>query len=397
MDMIIEPHKLCGTARINPSKSQAHRLLICAALADRPTEIICAQTSNDISATVACLNALGAKITQTSQGYRVIPIESVPKSAILNCGESGSTLRFMLPITGALGVNGEFYMTGRLPDRPLSPLKEEMERMGCQLTYPERNILRCSGQLHAGAYRIDGSVSSQFISGLLFALVLLDEQSSLQISGKVESAPYVELTRDALSQFGAHIYGDNISPSLPLRSPGILTVEGDWSNAAFFFAANTLGSAVQLEGLCDDSVQGDRICKDILMRDDTWNIDAADIPDLVPILSVAAAAKKGGKFTGVRRLRLKESDRIASTVAMLSAFGIHSEADDDSLTVYPGQFQGCIIDSQKDHRIAMAAAIGATIANGPVTILNAECVSKSYPAFWDVYKSLGGKYEQHIR
>ncbi len=397
MDITIQPGRLNGTVRIIPSKSQAHRLLICAAFADKPTEIICPETNEDISATADCLNALGAKIARTEQGYYVIPAASVPQEAVLNCRESGSTLRFMLPIAGALGVDATFRMYGRLPDRPLSPLKEEMERMGCALTVPERGLLRCTGKLRVGAYQIDGSVSSQFISGLLFALVLLNDNCMLTVTGNIESRPYIHLTKDALRQFGAHISGETISPSLPLTSPGILTVEGDWSNAAFFYAANTLGSDIHLEGLRDDSVQGDQVCKDILSLHGPLNVDATDIPDLVPILSVAAAAKCGGKFTGIGRLRLKESDRVASTIAMLSAFGVQAEADNDTLTVYPGQFHGCTVQSEKDHRIAMAAAIAATVADGPVTILDAQCVSKSYPVFWDVYKRLGGNYEQHIR
>jgi len=396
MDITIQPGKLSGTVRIIPSKSQAHRLLICAAFADGPTEIICPEINEDISATADCLNALGAQITKTTEGYRVIPILSAPEQAVLNCRESGSTLRFMLPVVGALGVNAQFRMAGRLPERPLSPLKEEMERMGCVITHPERNILRCSGKLRPGAYQIDGGVSSQFISGLLFALVLLNEPCILTVTGKIESGPSIRLTEDALCSFGANITNGNIPPSLPLKSPGKLSVEGDWSNAAFFYAANALGSSISIDGLRQDSAQGDRICKDILAEHGPLYIDATDIPDLVPILSVAAA-RNGGKFTGVRRLRLKESDRIASTLSMLSSFGIRAEASEDTLTVYPGKFQSCTIQSQKDHRIAMAAAIGATIADGPVTILDAQCVSKSYPAFWDIYKHLGGNYEQHIR
>ena len=397
MDITIQPGRLNGTVRIIPSKSQAHRLLICAAFADKATEIICPETNEDISATADCLNALGAKVTRTPKGYFVVPATSVPQQAVLNCRESGSTLRFLLPIVGALGVDATIHMAGRLPDRPLSPLKEEMERMDCILTVPEKGLLRCTGRLRAGAYQIDGSVSSQFISGLLFALVLLNHNCTLTVTGKIESRPYIRLTLDALRQFGANVCMEQILPSLPLKSPGKLTVEGDWSNAAFFLAANALGSNIHLEGLRDDSAQGDRICKDILSLDAPMNVDATDIPDLVPILSVAAAAKQGGTFTGIGRLRLKESDRVISTIAMLRAFGIQAEADSNTLTVHPGQFHGCTVPSEKDHRIAMAAAIAATIADGPVTILDAQCVAKSYPAFWDVYKRLGGNYEQHLR
>ena len=397
MDITIYPRKLSGTVRIIPSKSQAHRLLICAAFADKATEIICPETNADISATADCLNALGAKITRTAEGYRVNPVENVPQKATLDCKESGSTLRFLLPIAGALGVEATFLMAGRLPNRPLSPLQEEMERMGCQISRPTENTLLCRGHLIPGAFFIDGGVSSQFITGLLFALVLLNAPCTLEITGKIESKPYIHMTQKSLAAFGAKISGSDILPSLPLKSPGKLTVEGDWSNGAFFLAANALGNNIQVLGLNDDSSQGDRACRDIINVDGPKTVSASDIPDLVPILSVVAAADAGGTFSNVFRLRLKESDRVSSTIAMLAAFGIRAEADENTLKVFPGSFTGGTIQSQNDHRIAMAAAIAATVANGPVTICGAECVAKSYPQFWDVYKALGGNYEQHIR
>lgn len=396
MDITIYPGKLSGTVQIIPSKSQAHRLLICAAFADEATEIICPEINEDISATADCLTALGAQIQRTEMGYQIVPIRNFPKKAVLNCKESGSTLRFLLPIAGALGVEATFYMAGRLPERPLSPLIEEMERMGCKITKPTHDTILCQGQLTPGEYSIDGSISSQFVTGLLFALVLLNADCSLKITGKVESRPYIQLTQEALRLFGAKIDGELLAPSLPLKSPGTITVEGDWSNGAFLLAANALGGNIQIIGLQDDSLQGDRVCKEILATDGPIDLSAADIPDLVPILSVAAAAKKGGTFKDISRLRLKESDRVASTIAMLSALGIQVEADDHMLKVTHGVFTGGIIHSQNDHRIAMSAAIAATVASGPVTIIGAECVSKSYPQFWEVYKALGGNYEQHL-
>lgn len=397
MDITIYPEKLSGAVQIIPSKSQAHRLLICAAFADKITEIICPETNIDISATADCLNALGAQITRTKAGYWVVPVQRTPQKAVLDCKESGSTLRFLLPIVGALGVETTFLMAGRLPERPLSPLKEEMEAMGCKITRPSHNTLLCRGKLLPGAYSIDGSVSSQFISGLMFALTLLNADCTLQIIGKIESQPYIQMTCEALSRFGAKISGSSISPSLLLKSPGKVIVEGDWSNGAFFLTANALGSNICISGLQDHSPQGDRICKDILATDGQLKLSAADIPDLVPVLSVFAAAKNGGIFTDIARLRLKESDRVATTIEMLSALGIAATADENTLQIFPGSFTGCTINSHNDHRIAMSAAIAATVANAPVTILNAECVSKSYPQFWEVYKSLGGNYEQHLR
>ena len=189
MDITIHPRSLRGDITIIPSKSQAHRLLICAAFSDKPTQLQCPDTNRDIEATVDCLRALGAKIIRTDSGYSVFPIETKPESATLNCCESGSTLRFMLPVTGALGVDTTFLMEGRLPNRPLSPMWEEMERMGCRLSRPTANTIRCTGKLRSGKYTIDGSVSSQYITGLLLALSLMEEESSLEITGKVESRP----------------------------------------------------------------------------------------------------------------------------------------------------------------------------------------------------------------
>jgi len=398
MDITIYPGKLSGAVCAIASKSQAHRLLICAAFADRETELICPQTNQDIEATADCLQALGASIRRTENGYVVVPVSILPKSAILNCRESGSTLRFMLPVAGALGVDATFQMGGRLPHRPLSPMWEEMERMGCKLNRPTADTIRCTGQLQSGHYRIDGGVSSQFITGLLFAMALLPGRSQLTINGKLESKPYVDMTRNALSLFGVNTDGNTVSCALPFRSPGKITVEGDWSNGAFFLAAKALGSPLEVLGLNTDSPQGDRAVAGILNNlQENITVSAADIPDLVPILSVVAAAKQGAVFTHIQRLRIKESDRVASVIAMLDALGIRAEASESTLTVYPGQILGGIVDSANDHRIAMSAAIAATVASGPVTIRNAQCVTKSYPAFWEDYRKLGGNDEQYIR
>lgn len=398
MDITIHPGKLSGTVTAIPSKSQAHRLLICSAFADGETTLFCPETNQDIEATAGCLNALGADIRRTENGYIVTPVKGIPKTAVLNCRESGSTLRFMLPIAGALGVDTTFQMAGRLPYRPLSPLWEEMERMGCCLTRPSEATIRCAGKLLSGNYTISGSVSSQFITGLLFAMALLDGKSQLTVTGKLESKPYIEMTRKALSLFGISTAQNCVCGSFPFRSPKELTVEGDWSNGAFFLAAKALGSPVSVLNLAADSVQGDRAAAELLPQlQANCTICAADIPDLVPVLAVTAAAKQGAVFTDIQRLRIKESDRVASVIAMLNALGISAEATESTLTVYPGSFHGGTVDAVNDHRIAMSAAIAATIADGPVTILGAECVAKSYPGFWEEYRKLGGNYEQHIR
>ena len=381
MDITIQPKKLFGTLAAIPSKSQAHRLLICAAFADNKTNLYCPQINRDIQATADCLRSLGATIARTETGFEVIPAKQIPQTAVLNCCESGSTLRFFLPIVGALGIDATFLMEGRLPQRPLSPLREEMERMGCSLSRPSDSTIRCVGQLNPGDYAINGSVSSQFITGLLFALSLMSQPSKLQVTGQIESKPYIHMTKDAISRFEGH------------HSPEYVRVEGDWSNGAFWVAAQYLGSAINITGLEANSMQGDRIVVDLLeqLGNGPARIDARDIPDLVPILSVAAAANHGATFTNIGRLRLKESDRVASTIAMLEALGCKAMATEDTLTVLPCCFTGGTVDSMNDHRIAMSAAIAATIADGTVTILGAECVNKSYPTFWQEFSRLGGK------
>ncbi len=397
MDITITPGKLSGPLHIIPSKSQAHRLLICAAFADLPTTLLCSETSRDMDATANCLNALGAQITHTGTAYEVIPVKAVPSRAILNCHDSGSTLRFLLPVVGALGIHATFYLEGRLAQRPLSPLWEEMERMGCCLSRPTVNTVDCYGRLQSGDYLIDGGVSSQFITGLLLASALIPGTSTIHLTGKVESRPYITMTQQAMQIFGKQSYHYTITGGA-FRSPGVLPVEGDWSNGAFFLAANALGNTVSVQNLSSTSVQGDRAVYDLLPAlQDSIIISAADIPDLVPILSIVAANQKGAVFTDIQRLRLKESDRVASTIAMLEALGGKAESTADTLTVYGTGLVGGTVDSANDHRIAMAAAIAATICTRPVTILDAECVNKSYPCFFEEYRRLGGHYEQHLR
>lgn len=398
MDITIFPRKLSGSLSIIPSKSQAHRLLICAAFADQPTTLICPAVNQDIEATADCLNALGANIQRTEQGYLIEPIRRLPQKAVLDCKESGSTLRFMLPIAASLGVDTTFRMAGRLPSRPMSPLWEELERKGCRLSRPTENTILCSGKLESGTYSIDGSVSSQFITGLLFALALLPGKNSLQITGKIESKPYIRMTEKALELFGVNISGYNFYGNYPFHSPGTVAVEGDWSNGAFFYCANFLGNQIVIDGLCEDSPQGDKAVQEILPQlSQCATISGEDIPDLIPILAVTAGAKYGATFENIGRLRLKESDRIETVAAMLKALGAEVDVYDDRLRVAPATYNGCVINAQKDHRIAMAAAIASTVAQGPVTILGAECVSKSYPTFWSEFTKLGGNYEQHIR
>ena len=398
MDITIQPGKLSGTISAIPSKSQAHRLLICAALANSDTTLICPETNRDIEATVECLNALGAKIIRTGQGYDIDPISHIPQQAVLNCCESGSTLRFLLPIVGALGVDATFHMSGRLPQRPLSPLWEEMERMGCALSRPAEHTLRCQGKLQSGEFTIPGNISSQFITGLLFATVLMQGDSHINITGTLESAPYVTMTLNAMKLFGIRSKDFHIKGNQNFHTPGYITVEGDWSNAAFWLAANALGSDLDIQNLNIQSAQGDRAMVDHLTAlHDFAVIDATHTPDLVPILAVTAGAKKGAKFVGCARLRLKETDRLATTAAMINNLGGRAVVEGDDLIVDGTGYRGGIVDALNDHRIAMSAAIAATVCRESVTILNAHEVKKSYPGFWEDYQKLGGNYELYLR
>ena len=380
MDITLLPVKLSGTVTAPPSKSMAHRLLICASFARTCSGLICPQINEDIGATAEGLNRICHAVVRTDYGYDICPYQCEgdcgPDAVYINCRESGSTLRFLLPIVGALGIDTIFEMEGRLPQRPLSPLWEEMERMGCTLSRPTENRIRCCGQLRPGHYRMDGNVSSQFISGLMMALPLIEGETSLEITGNVESKPYIEMTRYVLNLF---------KDGCPER----IEVEGDWSSAAFWLAANALGSNISVLGLNNGSPQGDKaIAKLLSEMNRNLTICAADIPDLVPILAVVAAANKGAVFTDIRRLQLKESDRVASVLAMIIGLGGKAEATENALIIHGTGLTGGNVDSFGDHRIAMAAAIAATVCKEPVTILGAECVKKSYPGFWEDYKRL---------
>lgn len=398
MDIRIKPTRLSGSLPAIPSKSMAHRLLICAALAVEPTDIACPLTSQDIDATARCLSAMGAEITWEKGLFHVVP-GALRQNCILDVGESGSTLRFLLPLVAALGLDAEFIMHGRLPLRPLAPLDSLLEKHGITLTHPASDRLKVTGRLQPAAYCLPGNVSSQFISGMLFAAPFLQAQSTLEITGNLSSASYVAMTQAALRQFGVSDSGSaplyKLTPCT-LHSPGNTFVEGDWSNAAFWLAASEMGSTVTVEGLDENSLQGDRVSSFWLPRlGSNCQIDADNIPDLVPILAVCASAKEGATyFLNAGRLRLKESDRIETVLELIHALGGKAEADYDSLTVYGAPLTGGTVNAHGDHRIAMAAAIAATVCKEPVTILGADAVRKSYPHFWQDYTALGGIWKE---
>ncbi|MGM9637003.1 MAG: 3-phosphoshikimate 1-carboxyvinyltransferase [Eubacteriales bacterium] len=417
MTLTLSPSTLSGIIPAPVSKSAAHRLLICAALSDAPTEIHCEGTNADIDATISCLTALGAKITRNGSRLNIIPISITEPTRFgtLDCGESGSTERFLLPVACALGSDATLIGHGRLPDRPLSPLYEVMAEHGAKLTENGKLPLFVGGKLTPGDYEIDGGVSSQFISGLLFALSLLGDPSEIQVTGKIESAHYIGMTVSALRTFGVDVRVEGNRYRIPAgsgyHSPGFCTVEGDWSSAAFLLAAGAVGKApVTCSGLDPDSLQGDKEVFPILARfgaacrqdGDRFTVapgnlrgivvDGKHIPDLIPILSVVAAYAEGDTvFENIARLRIKESDRVRTVQELLSAMGIATDATENRLIVHGGRPVGGRMDSHNDHRIAMSAAIAASAAEGDSTLAGAEAVRKSYPRFFEDYAALGGK------
>ena len=396
MNVIVTPGKLAGSVRVPASKSAAHRALICAALADSPTRIGISALNRDIEATMDCLAALGAKLTRDGDAWTIEPIREVPETAVLDCGESGSTLRFMLPVAAALGVKARLTGRGRLPQRPNAPLTAALREHGAIIdsdTLP----MNLSGGLSGGRWTLPGNISSQYVTGLLFALPLLAGDSELMLTTALESSAYVDMTLRALRRFGIRVEGARNGWRVPggqrYHSPGALAVEGDWSAAAFWLAANALGGDVRVEGLSEDTAQGDRAVTGLLGKP---IIDAGGVPDLVPALAVAAAPlPQVTRITGAARLRLKESDRLESVAALLRALGHDVEVKPDGLVISggaPAPYPEAVrtVDGANDHRIVMAAAVAAAFADRPVRITGAEAVEKSYPDFFRDFAELGG-------
>lgn len=399
----ITPGPLWGSIAAIPSKSEAHRLLICAALADAPTTLPLSASSQDIDATIRCLNAMGADIALSDGELRVTPIDNPPARCEADCGESGSTLRFLLPVAGALGIETDFRMHGRLPERPIAPLDRELVRGGCTLTRPERDVLRISGKLQPGAYELPGDVSSQYITGMLLALTLLEDESSLAITGKLESASYIGITRRCMASFGANPVPTDDGYRIPgmgrYISPGWMEIGGDWSNAAFWLCVSELpGCKVEITGLDPDSAQGDKqivpALAELRSSEGECVLDAGDIPDLVPtIAACACAAGRALRVTHAERLRIKESDRIATVRRALNALGGDVSETPDGLIVRRRKPTGGEVDAAGDHRIAMMAAVASAGCTREVIIRGAEAVNKSYPGFWRDFASLGGRVE----
>ena len=412
-----------GTVRAIASKSEAHRLLICAALAGSETFVACPERSEDIDATARCLESLGAVVRYEPEGFFVAPVNrsAERQGVILDCGESGATLRFLLPVCGALGLRASLHMSGRLPSRPLSALYDEMTSHGCTLSEQGYSPLDCEGQLKSGEYTLPGNISSQFISGLLFALPLLEGESRIRVTGVLESRPYVDMTLDALRLFGVTVLEEEgqvfrIPGRQTGRSPKNVRVEGDWSNAAFWLSAGAIGqSGVTCTGLNLNSRQGDRAIVELLARYGARvtygegengavtvspgtlrgiDIDAGDTPDLVPVLAAVASGAEGKTtIRNAGRLRIKESDRLKTVAASLSGLGADVKETEDGLIIIGKKvLTGGETQSFGDHRIAMTAAILSAACTEPVVIRGAEAVRKSYPSFFDDFNAaLGGE------
>lgn len=411
MDIKITPSKLSGTVNIPPSKSVAHRLIISAALAKGTSKISNIYPSKDIIATIEAMKSLGAEISLEGSIATVKGIENPPKKATIDCCESGSTMRFLIPVACALGIECTFVGKGKLPQRPITPYLEEFPKHGIKFDFsnaPQGCILPCTvkGKLTPGKFEIDGGISSQFITGLIFALTLLDEDSEIILTSHLESRPYVDITIDCIKKFGGMITetesGYLVKGNQTLHASNEET-EGDYSQAAFFKVANSLGSDINIEGLSAKSSQGDKkiieICDKIVYNENDmlnpFTLDCSDIPDLVPVLTVLASFCNGkSKITNVARLRIKESDRLEAISACLNKIGGKVTAYSDKLVIEGLEsLNGGEIESFNDHRIPMAMAMAAIKCENPLVIKGAQCVEKSYPNFWEDYRSLGGKID----
>ena len=410
-NMIFSPSVIDGEVRIPSSKSQAHRALICAALAGN-CKAEGVDLSNDIRVTAQALESLGAQLTyhEATRTFRITSpcVRGQGMDAgVINCGESASALRFFIPIVAALGTSATFVGEGRLPKRPTDMYKPLLEAGGATLIFPDNGDylpLAVSGQLKAGKYSLRGDVSSQFVTGLLFALSQCEGTSEIELTTKLESKPYADLTVDILRRFGVGITerdGGYIIEGGKL-TPTDVCVEGDCSQAAFFAVAAAIGGRVTMHGIDPATRQGDFALFSIVERFGatvTWkdgsvtvekaeclkasDIDAADIPDLVPALAVMAAFAKGTtRIYNGARLRIKESDRIATTAAMLSALGADiTETEDGLIIVGKPKLDGGRVSSANDHRIAMAAAAASAGCVGDVVVDDMSCINKSYPEF----------------
>lgn len=398
MTVTIKPAKAVGAAVAPPSKSMAHRLLICAGMCQGESLIHGVSYSEDVSATIDCLRNFGALVERVGDGrtVRVCGVDmtkAYPKS-VLRCRESGSTLRFFLPLALLSGKEATLTGAPSLLKRPMTVYQELCDFK--DLEYEQKSdSITVKGKLPAGRYTVSGNISSQFISGMLFALPFAEGNSYINIIPPVESRPYLDLTLSALNIFGIEAsWKDDHTlyiPGAQTAKPCECSVEGDFSNSAFLDALSVLGGDVTVEGLSDESLQGDREYKKMfeLLKTGAPALHIGDCPDLGPILFALAAACHGGIFSGTRRLRLKESDRSFAMAEELKKFGVSSTVEEDSVVIYPMEFHAPTepLFGHNDHRVVMSLAVLLTKVGG--TIVGAEAVNKSYPEFFDVLRSLG--------
>lgn len=405
-----------GEIRVPPSKSSAHRAILCAALSRGRSVVDYVDLSADILVTLRAADALGASVRPHPGGVIIDGTHIFEEEqAEINCGESGSALRFLAPIVAAGGLTCTFTGSGRLPERPLDTLLDLLRAHGvaCETDGTHSLPLTISGKLRGGTFHLPGDISSQYITGLLLALPLCGEDSEIILTSPLQSAGYVDLTLQMLSGFSVHVEKTQSGWKIPggqaFRAHNLM-VEGDWSAAAFFLTAGALGGEVTVRGLNRRSMQGDRACKAILSQCGShlrWSgdtltskgfsleavdIDAGQIPDLVPILAVLGAYCEGDmRIYNAARLRLKESDRLQSTAAGLQALGVPVSQTPDSLTIHGGHpVHGGYVEGCNDHRIVMAFSIAALRADDHVIISDAQSVNKSYPSFFEDYVKLGG-------
>lgn len=409
MIITISPSKLNGTIDAQPSKSDAHRKIICAAFANGVSVLDNIVLSEDVKATLRCINAAGCKYTITKS--EVFPERNVIRIFGTNgktlpdrkadCGESGTTLRFMSMLFAAAGGKTEFVGSGRLPERPMEGAIEFLKENQFICRYPGGGKflpLVIEGELDTSDYRIDSSVTSQYVSGLLIALPAFSKSGTVFADGSFESRGYVDVTLKTIKDFGVEITGKNpysIKPNSGF-SPCITNIEGDWSNSSYFLIMKSMGAGIDVNGLDNESVQPDSIIKDhinTIIDLESPEINVSECPDIMPSLAVLGAAlNKNLTITGGRRLRAKESDRINSVAKGLSSIGVKVVDTADGLELFKGgPIKGGYINAYNDHRIAMAFSTLCTVSEGDIVIDGAESVAKSYPRFYEDLKKLGGR------
>ena len=424
-DLKIIPSKLKGSVKIPPSKSMAHRAIICAALSDGICRIDNIDYSDDIIATINAMNSLGATIEKYDDYIEVVGIykniNKIKRNRIIDCNESGSTLRFLVPISLLFKGSNKFIGKGNLGKRPLTTYYNIFNNQGIKYSYEENNLnLVVDGELKPGVFEVEGNISSQFITGLLFALPLLNGDSKITITKEMESKGYIDLTLKAISDFGIEIINNNYSEFIIKGNQKYnarnYRVEGDYSQAAFFLCADGLGNNVLCRDLDLNSLQGDKEIIDILERMNVvFNtneiglsgevsgelistvIDGSQCPDIIPVLSAVSALSKGTtEIINAGRLRIKECDRLSAVTSELKKLGAQIIEKEDGLVITGVEkLQGGVeVWSHKDHRIAMTLAIASTMCKKPIIIKDYECVAKSYPSFFEDFKALGGNIHE---